>query len=149
MKEKGLENKPKSDRNAKTTIQTRGEQTVLPGLVGEIIATEEVKTQVQGYTGIRCRVKTLEGEEYGEMLWERPEVGVKSKIGAFMSVFGTETDLWLHKWVRILKWEQKDREIEETTAKKPAQPTQPEPEKPAEEQPKELTPKKGGHKTPT
>lgn len=87
------------------------------GLVGEIIAAEEIKTAVQGYNGIRCKIKSDEGEEYAEMLWIRGEIGIKSKLGAFMTTLGSDTDLWLHKKVRILKWEAKDRDLEEVPSK--------------------------------
>jgi len=88
------------------------------GLVGEIVAAEIVKTAVSGYNGVRCRVKDdADGQEYGEMLWIRPEMGTKSKLGAFMAVLGSETDNWLHKRVRILRWADKDRDIEEVPKK--------------------------------
>ena len=88
-----------------------------PGLVGEIVAAEEVKTAVSGYNGVRCRIKGDNEIEYGEMLWIRAEVGTKSKLGAFMSVFGSDTDLWLKKRVRILRWADKDRDVEEVPEK--------------------------------
>lgn len=86
------------------------------GLVGEIVAAEVIKTAVSGYNGVRTKVKDISGQEYGEMLWIRQEVGQNSKLGCFMSVFGSETDLWLHKHVRILRWEEKERAIEEVPA---------------------------------
>jgi len=87
------------------------------GLVGEIVGAEEIKTAVSGYNGVRCRIKGDDGIEYAEMLWVRAEVGPRSKIGAFLLAFGSDTDLWLHKRVRILKWEAKDRDIEEVPQK--------------------------------
>jgi len=88
-----------------------------PGLVGEITAAEELKTAVSGYNGVRCRIKADDGTEYSEMLWVRGEIGIKSKLGSFMSVFGSDTDLWLHKRVRILRWADKDRDVEEVPAR--------------------------------
>ena len=103
-----------------------------PDLTCQILSAEQLKTPQRGFEGIRvrakaynCAIHTLteedkekskDGADHSEMLWTRPEVGVTSKLGAFMSELGDDTDAWIGKWIKVTKWAVKDREIETTTA---------------------------------
>jgi len=95
-----------------------------------ITGTEEVKTSVQGFSGIRANLdptdakekKRLEEEhkEVAAMLWMREVAGVKSKLGSFLDAFtqylGDEdealnTENWKGKKVRIVSWKPRAREV--------------------------------------
>jgi hypothetical protein len=93
------------------------------GLTGEIVSAEIVKTPVSGYSGIRVTIKEAgTDEKYAEMLWIRPRTGVKSKLGAFISVLGNNTDTWVGKLIKIVKWTAKEREIQLVKRTKSASP---------------------------
>jgi len=87
------------------------------GLEGVIVQAEEVKTLIRGYNGIRVTIKDDNGVEYSEMLWKRPEVGTRSKLGAFMTELGDDTDEWIGKRIKILVWKEKAREIAQVVPK--------------------------------
>jgi len=96
-------------------IQTefRAEKPFYEGLVGEIKTAEVLKTAVSGYDGVRVTVEEAgTGEKYAEMLWIRGFVGLKSKLGAFISELGDNTDSWVGKTIRIVRWKEKDRQIQ-------------------------------------
>jgi hypothetical protein len=82
------------------------------GLVGTIIRAEKVKTQRMGYDGVRVIVQDEKGNQYGEMLWIREQVGTRTKLGAFIVALGNDTRKWLMKKIRIVSWKPKDRAIE-------------------------------------
>jgi hypothetical protein len=103
-----------------------------PDLTCQILSAEQLKTPQRGFEGIRVRAKAFncaihalsaddlknskDQADHSEMLWTRPEVGVTSKLGAFISELGDDTDVWIGKWIKVTKWAVKDREIETTTA---------------------------------
>lgn len=88
-----------------------------------ITAVEEVKTAVQGFTGIRVVMKSVKKSDeknYATMLWMREVAGAGSKLGAFIKAFkeffGDEeqalnTDSWKGHQIRLLSWKSRKREI--------------------------------------
>jgi len=100
------------------------------GLSYIVAGSEEVKTSVQGFSGIRVNLdpvdakekKRLEEEhkEVAAMLWMREVAGTKSKLGAFLDAFtqhfGDEdealnTENWIGKKIRIVSWKPRAREV--------------------------------------
>ena len=45
------------------------------------------------------------------MLWLRPVVGSRSKLGAFIAALGNDIDKWVGKKVKIITWRHRNREI--------------------------------------
>lgn len=81
----------------------------------EITNVEEVTTDVSFYQGIRVEMVTAEAEIGTIMLWKRQVVGTKSKLGAFITLLGSNTDKWLHRWVVFSHWEKNARVVLPTT----------------------------------
>jgi len=92
----------------------------------KVISVEEIKTAVQGFTGLRVKLepdkrKANDENEYTSMIWMREEAGIKSKLGAFIAAFadfynGDEekainTDNWLGHVIRVVNWEPRAREL--------------------------------------
>jgi len=90
----------------------------MAGLVLTIKSAEIVKTQQRGFEGVRVTAVDDAGNEYAEMLWKRSSVGAKSKLGCFIAVLGKNTDAWIGKRIRIIRWSEKDREIQLVEAKR-------------------------------
>jgi len=83
----------------------------------EIVNVEEdVTTEVRFLQGVRIEFMPSKGEVARVMCWRRPVVGKASKLGAFITLLGTNTDDWLHKWVIFRNWVQGGRTIELTGA---------------------------------
>lgn len=90
----------------------------------KIVEVEEVKTAVQGFSGIRVKMNsTKKGDEtsYATMLWSRAEASQTSKLGSFLKAFADffkseddamETDNWVGHTIRINSWASKKREVE-------------------------------------
>jgi len=95
-----------------------------------ITATEELKTAVQGFNGIRVSLDPIdtkekariaeEGKNVATMLWMREEAGFKSKLGSFLDAFtkflgdedsALDTDNWHKHEIRIISWKARAREI--------------------------------------
>lgn len=87
----------------------------LPGFeegdVIEIKSVEVVQTAVQGFRGVRVSGTDQNGTEKAEMLWLRPVVGSRSKLGAFIAALGNDIDKWVGKKVKIITWRHRNREI--------------------------------------
>jgi hypothetical protein len=83
-----------------------------------IKAAEIVKTQQRGFEGVRVVAVDDAGNEYAEMLWKRSSVGASSKLGCFIAVLGKNTDNWIGKKIKIVRWVEKDREIQVVEGKK-------------------------------
>jgi hypothetical protein len=81
------------------------------GGVYTITQVEQVKTALRGFEGLRVTAVDEDGEEHAEMLWLRETVGNTSKLGAFVSVLGDDTDNWIGKRIRIVSWTPKNRQI--------------------------------------
>ena len=88
------------------------------GQVLTIKSAEIVKTQQRGFEGVRVIAVDDEGNEYAEMLWKRSTVGASSKLGCFIAVLGKNTDAWIGKRIRIVKWMEKNREIQVVETRK-------------------------------
>ena len=83
----------------------------------EIVNVEDgVITEVRGLSGVRVSFLSVDAEEGSLMLWKRPVTGEGSKLGAFITLLGSNTDHWLHKWVIFRSWIQGGRKVELTTA---------------------------------
>ncbi|MBA7567280.1 hypothetical protein ES708_08989 [subsurface metagenome] len=82
------------------------------GKAYEITNVEEVTTDVSAFTGIRVSLLTKKSLEGVVMLWKRPITGKGSKLGSFITLLGSNTDNWLHKWVKFVDWKQGARLIE-------------------------------------
>jgi hypothetical protein len=87
-----------------------------------IVAVEEVKTAVQGFTGIRISMKSDKNPDvnYATMLWTREVAGKSSKLGSFIYAFkeffgdiekAMDTDNWIGHTVRLISWAPKKREV--------------------------------------
>lgn len=82
----------------------------------EIINVEEVETDVRHYQGVRVELLSPKGHVGSIALWKRPVTGKGSKLGVFITLLGSNTDKWLHKWIIFRGWEQNNRVIELTAA---------------------------------
>lgn len=82
----------------------------------EIVNVEDVTTEVSFYKGVRVEMLSEKGEMGAVMLWKRGKVGTESKLGAFITLLGDNTDDWLKKWVIFRKWEKNARHVELSTA---------------------------------
>jgi len=85
---------------------------IIVGKTYKILNEEVVKTPLQGYDGIRITMEDIPtGKVYGTMLWLRPVVGRRSKLGTFMDVLGKNTGKWVGKTIEVVSWSDKNREI--------------------------------------
>jgi len=85
----------------------------------EIVFVEDLVTQVSMYRGFRVHMLSEEGRDGGVMLWKQEIVGVRSKTGVFITLLGTNTDDWLHKWIIFRAWERNSRRVELINPPKP------------------------------
>jgi len=72
----------------------------------------DVNTEVRSLSGIRVQFLSADAEEATVMLWKRQVTGQASKLGSFISLLGSNTDHWLHKWVIFRSWVQGGRKVE-------------------------------------
>jgi len=82
----------------------------------EITNVEDVTTDVSQYSGIRVELLSPKGHIGSVMLWKRPVVGKASKLGVFITLLGSNTDKWLHRWIIFKGWVPGGRVIEFTAA---------------------------------
>jgi hypothetical protein len=82
------------------------------GEIYTVLGAEQIRTDVQGFNGVRVTCRSADGGEVAEMLWIRPIVGERTKLGAFVKVLGPDTDGWIGKKIKVLKWERRNRQIE-------------------------------------
>lgn len=73
---------------------------------------ESVKTEKQSFDGHRVELLDAKGDVGSVMLWSRPVTSPQSKLGAFVTLLGSNTDKWLHKWIIFKGWEPNNRHIE-------------------------------------
>lgn len=109
-------------------VNLKGKTAVAAGIEPEegktytITGVEEVKTAVQGYSGIRVTMKSTNPKDkadYATMLWLREVAGANSKLGAFMAAFkealgedaAYNTDSWVGKTIRFVSWQPRKRQI--------------------------------------
>ena len=81
----------------------------------EITNVEDVTTDARQFSGIRVEMLTAKAKTGAVMLWKRPITGKGSKLGVFITLLGSNTDKWLHKWLVFRQWEERQRLIEPTT----------------------------------
>jgi len=81
----------------------------VPYMINDV---DEVTTEVGAYNGFRVELLDIKGNLGSVMLWKRPITSPKSKLGSFVSLLGSNTDRWLHKWVIFHGWQQNARLIE-------------------------------------
>jgi len=109
-------------------VQLKGKTALVSGVEpseGEytVLDTKEVKTDVQGFSGIRVILKSIKPNdttEYATMLWKRETAGIRSKLGSFLDAFtaffgdedmALETDNWKGHRIRLVSWAPKKREV--------------------------------------
>jgi len=78
----------------------------------EIVNVEDIKTEVRTFTGIRVELLSVAAKVGSVVLWKRPITGKGSKLGVFITLLGSNTDKWLHKWIVFKGWEQNSRLVE-------------------------------------
>lgn len=81
----------------------------VPYMVNDV---EEVTTERQNFTGHRVELLDIKSNVGSVMLWSRPVTSPKSKLGAFITLLGSNSDKWLRKWIIFKAWEQNNRVIE-------------------------------------
>lgn len=78
-------------------------------VIGE---AELFTSQVRGYKGLRVPMADVsDASEVVAALWMREIAGSNSKLGAFVSVLGEDTDSWTGKKIQIVSWRQGNRKI--------------------------------------
>jgi len=113
--EKGGNQMPKIDTEVR-----EGADTVDEGKVYEITNVEDIQTDVQQFSGIRVTLLSAKAEGGNVVLWKRPVTGKGSKLGVFITVLGANTDKWLHKWIKFVTWQPRNRVIEVVAAPAPS-----------------------------
>ena len=86
-----------------------------PFTAGQVLTITDVKyveTALRGFEGLRVTAVDDNGNEFADMLWLRRQVGVTSKIGAFITVLGKEPAKWIGKKIKVVTWMPKNRKIE-------------------------------------
>jgi len=99
-----------------------GADDMTEGVPYEITDVEEVTTDVQSLSGIRVTLLSVKAEEGNVMLWQRKVTGVRSKLGAFITALGSDTDKWLHKWVVLEPWQLRNNVVTVVPAPAPKAP---------------------------
>lgn len=96
----------------------------------EVVTVESMKTIQNNWPAIRIACKDAEGIEFVAMAWLPKDMSQGtadySKLGAFMSKMGDDTDSWVGKKFRVDEWKAKHNEIaiiEDFTSKKPKKPS--------------------------
>jgi len=89
------------------------------GLIGKISKVEVVKTKLRGLDAVRvvlsdtnCEESNDGSNEHSDVLWLRERVSKNSKLGAFISVLGDDTDKWIGRTIVFDRWQEKDRKIQ-------------------------------------
>lgn len=78
-------------------------------VIGE---AELFTSQVRGYKGLRVPMTDVsDNSEVVAALWMREVAGEKSKLGAFISVLGEDTDAWRNRKIQVVAWRQGNRKI--------------------------------------
>jgi len=85
----------------------------LEGHIYTIGEADLFTSQVRGYKGLRVPMKDVKDDtEVIAVLWMREVAGENSKLGAFLSVLGDETDSWKGKKIQVVAWREKNRKIQ-------------------------------------
>jgi len=100
----------KLDTKIVATIQ-EGKEYVI-----ESVEKVEVKSGNKTYDALEVIMNPLDKNDdksYSVTLWLTDTASSTSKLGSFISAFDSnDTDTWLAKVIKIVKWQNKDREIE-------------------------------------
>jgi len=64
-------------------------------------------------SGFRVSLKDDSGNPHSTMLWNKETASKKSKIGAFVSALGPDTDNWINHRVLFSSWAEKDRVVKD------------------------------------
>lgn len=85
---------------------------IIAGKTYRISSAEATTTDVHDYKAVVVILESVpEGDAYNTMLWIQKTVSQRSKLGAFLSALGDNTDKWKDKVIEVVKWAEKDREI--------------------------------------
>lgn len=91
----------------------------------QIIAIDDFKSP-KGDLGLKVQLVSMDKSDktdYSTILWKRPQIGIKSKLGAFINALAeyneetgeitkVNTDTWVGICILAKRWNDKDREIE-------------------------------------
>ena len=77
-----------------------------------IAKVENVVTQRFGYKALRVTLEDERGNRAVTMLWLTERATPTSKIGAFISVLGKDTDEWVGKKIQFVSWRGRNRKIQ-------------------------------------
>jgi len=94
-------------------LPTKIVETQPPLVEGEtykIVAAEKFDSAEYG-TGLRVTFEDKQKKQYGEVLWVKPSVGSKSKLGAFIATMTHNTDSWIGQYVYVESWKPRARKI--------------------------------------
>jgi len=72
-----------------------------------------VNTPSGPMSGFRVSLKDDNANSYSTMLWDKETASKKSKIGAFVSALGPDTDAWINHRVLFSSWAEKDRVVKD------------------------------------
>lgn len=82
------------------------------GKIYTIESAEAFTSQVRSYKGIRVSMVDENNKHFVVPIWTRDIVGSKSKLGAFITALGQDTDTWTGTKIRFAAWRQGNRKIE-------------------------------------
>ena len=82
------------------------------GVKYHIDNVETVITEISAYNGIRVLLADEKKNEGTVMLWKRPVTTPKSKLGAFITLLGSNTDKWLGQKIIFRDWRPGARLVE-------------------------------------
>ncbi|MBU2249571.1 MAG: hypothetical protein KKD77_22685 [Gammaproteobacteria bacterium] len=82
------------------------------GVEYHIDNVEIVTTDVKAFAGIRVVLVDKKKDTRSVMLWQRPVTSPESKLGAFISLLGSNTDKWLGHKIIFRDWRQGARLVE-------------------------------------
>ena len=92
-------------------LPPRGEEAITIGKTYTILLAETFVSEVSKYKGIRVTLEAGLDDVLAIPLWLGDVVSRNSKLGAFISLLGDNTDEWLNKQIQFVQWEPKHREI--------------------------------------
>jgi len=120
-----VENFKKGGKSMSPVVDTEvreGADDVNEGIPYEIVNVESIDTDVQHLSGIRVSLQDQKGGEGNVMLWRRKVTGTSSKLGAYITALGNNTDKWLHKWVIHEPWQVRNNVLTVVAAPVPKAP---------------------------
>lgn len=94
-----------------TKVQ-EGADDVRIGMPYTILTAEVVQTEKAAYNGIRVGLVDKNKDDGSVMLWHRAVTSPRSKLGAFITLLGDDTDKWLGQKIVFKDWQEGARVIE-------------------------------------